>query len=194
MLKFMLYFIANAPPLCLALLLHRYTLTLFSFFTTCAGCRKYFYSTSKQWLKPRVKSRDVLSITLSLHGCTIPRVTPTPSIPHPHPVFHTQYTSPTHSIPHPHPVYHTHIQYTTPTPSIPHPHPVYHTHTQYTTPTPSIPHPLTGKQYSLTVSHTKRGYTFLVHNSASLKWRSSCTLLLASTHSSLRVVTSAWEL
>ena len=37
----------------------------------------------------------------SLHGCTIPRVTPTPSIPHP----------PTPSIPHPHPVYHT--QYTT---------------------------------------------------------------------------------
>ena len=61
------------------------------------------------------------------------------------------------------------------------------------TPTPSIPHPLTGKQYSLTVSHTKRGYTFLVHNS-SLKWRSSCTLLLASIHCSWRVVTSAWEL
>ena len=34
----------------------------------------------------------------SLHGCTIPRVTPTPSIPHPYPVYHThtQYTTPTH--------------------------------------------------------------------------------------------------
>ena len=79
---------------------------------------------------------------------------------------------------HPHPVYHTHSQYTTPTPSILHPHPVYHTHSQY-------------MQYSLTASHTKRGYIILVHNSSSsLKWRSSCTLAI---HSSWRVVTSAWS-
>ena len=69
-----------------------------------------------------VSFQEHLEFLQSLHGCTIPRVTPTPSVPHPHPV------------------YHTHTQYTTPTPSIPHPHPVYHTHTQYTTPTRSITH------------------------------------------------------
>ena len=61
----------------------------------------------------------------------------------------------------------------TPTPSIPHPLIVYHTHSQYTTPTHSI------SNTHFTASHIKRGYTFLVHNSSSLKWRSSCTRLFA---------------
>ena len=48
-----------------------------------------------------VSFQEHLEFLQSLHGCTIPRVTPTPSVPHPHPVYHTQYTTPTPSIPHP---------------------------------------------------------------------------------------------
>ena len=77
-----------------------------------------------------------LEFIQSLHGCTIPRVTPTPSIPHPHPVLLGVGV-----------VYWVWVWYTV---VWVYPHPVYHTNTQYTTPTPSIPHPGTHRKAILT--------------------------------------------
>ena len=114
-----------------------------------------------------------LEFIQSLHGCTIPRVTPTPSIPHPHPVLlgvgvvYCGMGVPTPSIPHQHPVYHTHTQYYWVW--------VWYTgcgcgcgilwygctHTQFTTPTLSIPHPHP-------VYHTHTRYTTPTHRKAIL--------------------------